>query len=60
MKTLFRFSCWMLGMGLLLSSPTFAQLKGAWQQKSDDGTLTSLICSDAYLMLTRYKEKEFI
>ena len=60
MKTLFRFSCWMLGLGLLLSSPTFAQLKGTWQQKGDDGIITSLICSDDYLMMTRYKEKEFI
>ena len=60
MKTLFRFSCWMLGLGLLLSSPTFAQLKGTWQQKGNDGIITSLICSDDYLMMTRYKEKEFI
>jgi len=35
-------------------------LKGAWQKKLDDGVSVSLICSDGYLMMTHYKEKQFL
>ncbi|MEZ4904012.1 MAG: membrane or secreted protein [Spirosomataceae bacterium] len=38
----------------------FAQMKGAWKQTTPDGKTTVMICSDNYLMITRYKEKEFL
>lgn len=60
MKALFRFFCWLVSINLLFASHSFAQLKGAWQQKDADGTITSLICSENYLMVTRYKEKQFL
>jgi hypothetical protein len=39
---------------------TAQRLKGAWKQTSADGKTTMLICSDDYLMISRYKEKEFL
>ncbi|MFN3378940.1 MAG: membrane or secreted protein [Runella zeae] len=41
-------------------SQAWSQVKGAWKQTSTDGKTTMLICSDDYLMATRYTEKEFL
>ncbi|MFN4145135.1 MAG: membrane or secreted protein [Runella sp.] len=43
-----------------LSASTFAQWKGAWQQTTPDGATAVMICADNYLMIARYKEKQFL
>lgn len=51
---------WIFVCCLVFVSPAFCQLKGAWKQISSDGKTTMLICSGDYLMVSRYKEKEFL
>jgi hypothetical protein len=57
-KTAYFFHLILLLLGVC--STALAQLKGAWKQISPDGITMMLICSDDYVMLTRYKEKEFL
>lgn len=45
---------------MLLANSVLAQLKGAWEQPLKDGGKAVMICADNYLMIARYKEKEFI
>jgi len=59
MKKLFYLSQ-IVVLGLLYSAQALGQIKGAWKQTSSDGKTTMLICSDNYLMVSRYQEKEFL
>ncbi len=47
-----------ISLGFLFNA--IAQLKGAWKQTSPDGVTAVLICSEDYLMISRYKEKQFL
>ena len=59
MKKLFHLS-WILIFGFLGVTQALGQVKGAWKQTSPDGKTTMLICTDNYLMISRYNEKEFL
>ncbi|WP_428655224.1 membrane or secreted protein [Runella sp.] len=59
MKKPFHFS-WIIVFCLVYATQVSGQLKGAWKQTSSDGKTTMLVCSDDYLMIARYKEKEFL
>lgn len=49
-----------IGICFGLMFDAFCQLQGAWKQTSSEGKTTTLICSDNYVMISRYKEKEFL
>lgn len=49
-----------LGICVGLRFDAFCQLQGAWKQTLPEGITAVMICSDGYLMISRYKEKEFV